>query len=161
MGQLWRTIATLGPLGLIPKAPGTFGSLGGLAFCWVCWLVLPMSLPVMGIIVLSLCAVLGWYAIAHYELSTGKHDAKQIVVDELVGQALVVIWFTPQSWTYLGGFLLFRFFDIFKFGPVRWADQRLTGPVGTLLDDIFAGFIALVCLLAIKFYADELADLLF
>ena len=39
------------------------------------------------------------------------------------------------------GFLLFRLFDIWKPGPVGWADRR-KGPTGVMLDDVVAGLLA-------------------
>ena len=50
----------------------------------------------------------------------------------------------PQVFPWPGwvfGFLLFRVFDIWKPGPVGWADRR-KGPTGVMLDDVFAGLFA-------------------
>jgi phosphatidylglycerophosphatase A len=44
--------------------------------------------------------------------------------------------------TYLGAFLLFRLFDIWKPWPISWADQNLQGGLGILLDDLIAGLFA-------------------
>ena len=38
-------------------------------------------------------------------------------------------------------FVLFRLFDIWKPGPVGWADRR-KGPTGVMLDDVVAGALA-------------------
>ena len=65
------------------------------------------------------------------------------------------LWFAgapPQLFPWPGwvsAFLLFRLFDIWKPGPVGWADRR-PGPTGVMLDDVVAGLIAaaLVTLLA-------------
>ena len=37
----------------------------------------------------------------------------------------------------------FRLFDIWKPGPVGWADRR-KGPTGVMLDDVIAGLLAAV-----------------
>ena len=46
-------------------------------------------------------------------------------------------------------FILFRVFDIAKPNPIRWADRKLTGGLGIMLDDILAGIMALVAWLMI------------
>jgi phosphatidylglycerophosphatase A len=46
----------------------------------------------------------------------------------------------------VAGFLLFRLFDIWKPWPVRWADRRVHGGVGVMLDDVVAGVYALIVL---------------
>ena len=78
--------------------------------------------------------------------STPSH----IVIDEVVGQWIALmplsagLWFAgapPQLFPWPGwvvGFLLFRLFDIWKPGPVGWADRR-KGPTGVMLDDVVAG----------------------
>jgi phosphatidylglycerophosphatase A len=42
----------------------------------------------------------------------------------------------------LVGFLLFRFFDIVKPWPISWLDQKVSGGLGIMLDDIVAGVAA-------------------
>ncbi len=52
----------------------------------------------------------------------------------------------PTGWYWaLAAFVLFRFFDIAKPWPVNWADRKIEGGLGTMLDDAFAGVYALVC----------------
>ena len=46
-------------------------------------------------------------------------------------------------------FVLFRFFDIAKPNPVKWADRKLSGGLGIMMDDILAGIMALVAWLMI------------
>ena len=84
-----------------------------------------------------------------YQSETGRHDAGEVVIDEVAGQwiALLVV---PLDWRwYLAAFLLFRVFDILKPGPVRMA-EKLPGGVGVMADDIVAGVFAGVCLLIIQ-----------
>ncbi len=44
------------------------------------------------------------------------------------------------------GFALFRAFDIAKPWPVSWADRRLRGGLGVVLDDVLAGVLAALVL---------------
>jgi phosphatidylglycerophosphatase A len=44
------------------------------------------------------------------------------------------------------GFALFRLFDIWKPWPVSWADQKIKGGLGIMLDDVLAGLMGLAVL---------------
>jgi phosphatidylglycerophosphatase A len=44
------------------------------------------------------------------------------------------------------GFTLFRIFDICKPWPVSWADRRIDGGLGVMLDDVVAGIYAAIAL---------------
>ena len=55
------------------------------------------------------------------------------------------------------GFLLFRLFDIWKPGPVRWADQQLSGGFGVMADDLVAGCLAAL-VLHVAFFTFILTD---
>jgi phosphatidylglycerophosphatase A len=49
---------------------------------------------------------------------------------------------SPSLVSVVAGFALFRLFDIWKPWPVSWADTRLSGGLGIMLDDLLAGAIA-------------------
>ena len=124
--------------GLVPVAPGTFGSLAAL----VPWLAL-RELPLLHyVLVLAIAFALGCRACGWAMRRLGVEDPGLVVWDEFVGLwiALAVV---PEGWYFVAaGFLAFRFFDIAKPWPVRWAD-RLSGGFGTMLDDALAGLYAL------------------
>jgi phosphatidylglycerophosphatase A len=44
---------------------------------------------------------------------------------------------------YVLAFALFRLFDIVKRGPVGWTDKHFSGGFGVMIDDVFAGLLAL------------------
>jgi phosphatidylglycerophosphatase A len=94
---------------------------------------------------ICLATVVGFYATSRYQQQTGKHDPKEVVIDELVG-----IWITllaVPTWVYfVPAFLLFRLFDITKPWPIGWADKKVPGALGVMLDDILAGALAAACL---------------
>jgi len=74
------------------------------------------------------------------------HDHGGIVWDEWVG-FLLTMWLAPHGWEWvLLGFLLFRVFDIFKPWPIGWLDEKVSGGLGIMLDDVVAGLYALVLL---------------
>ena len=49
----------------------------------------------------------------------------------------------------MAGFVLFRVFDIWKPGPVRWAEQHFRGGAGVMMDDVVAGALGAVVLAAL------------
>jgi phosphatidylglycerophosphatase A len=55
------------------------------------------------------------------------------------------------------GFALFRLFDIWKPWPVSWADRRVHGGLGVMLDDVVAGVYALVVLQLVALAVQNLA----
>ena len=74
-----------------------------------------------------------------------------IVVDEWVGQ-WITFSFLPVNYTIaILGFLLFRFFDISKVGPVKYF-EKLPGAWGVMADDVIAGILSMVSLLLIQYY---------
>jgi phosphatidylglycerophosphatase A len=64
------------------------------------------------------------------------------VIDEIAGQWLVLVPAPLDPLAYTLAFLLFRFFDIWKPWPVRWADRRVKGGLGIMLDDLLAAVYA-------------------
>lgn len=141
-------IATVFGVGRIPRAPGTFGSLVAIPLAWgLHW--------AGGVILFTAATVLllvaGYWASKLY-LGGKSEDPSEVVIDEVVGM-LIALW--PLSWGlsmsgteahvfpwpgWVGGFLLFRFFDIVKPPPVSWADRP--GALGVMLDDVVAGMLA-------------------
>jgi phosphatidylglycerophosphatase A len=87
------------------------------------------------------------------EADLGSHDAKLIVIDEVVGQCLVVVLleaFLPGlidvMLLLVLSFLGFRLFDIAKPWPVGWVDSRVQGGFGVMLDDVVAALLAVLFL---------------
>lgn len=139
-------VATWGGSGMLPKAPGTWGTLAALPCAYVI-LLSPFSwaLPAATALVLGL----GLWAGKIYMEKSKTHDPGQIVVDEVVGQWLVLIPLgtrvRPLEW--LLAFILFRLFDIWKPWPICVADRRVSGSFGVMLDDILAGILAAVIMI--------------
>ncbi len=69
----------------------------------------------------------------------GKKDPGLVVVDEVIGQWITIAGAITLNWkSWLGAFLLFRLFDIWKPPPVRQL-ERLPGGAGIVADDVMAG----------------------
>ena len=72
-----------------------------------------------------------------------KDDPSEIVIDEWVGQ-WIALWLIPHSFYWgFASFVLFRFFDISKLGPVQGMDDIKSG-TGIMMDDVVAGILALL-----------------
>lgn len=149
--DLWTTIATIGPVGFAPRAPGTWGSVVGLAFGYLVHrLVTLVAQPVSATFAIIVATVfvpviiLSLVAIQRTEQKWHLHDASCIVVDEVVAQALVVLWWPATFASYLLGFALFRLFDIWKPWPVNVIDRKWPGAYGTFFDDIAATAYAVI-----------------
>lgn len=138
--------ATWFGLGFSPKASGTFGSLGALPVVWA--LAVYANLNIM----LATAAVLFFIgAWVTHQIIKGQEnkDPSIVVIDEVVGQMLSfsLAWAYLSDWKiYILGFVLFRFFDICKMGPVKFFDSRVHNAWGVMLDDVFAGILAAIVL---------------
>lgn len=142
--------------GLLRPASGTWGSLASV-FCAA--LILPYTPQIWFVGFAALAYIIGLWAsqvwIAQEASQEDDHDhadPQAIVIDEVAGQWLAIA-FAPSGWMGLVlAFALFRFFDITKIWPASWADQKLHGAQGVMLDDIFAGIWAAICLLVIRYF---------
>lgn len=128
-------------VGLARHAPGTWGSLLGVG---VYLAVAPLGrYGVLGILILMVA--IGVPLCGRAARALGTHDHPAIVWDEVAGMVLTLVCGSGRGFDVVTGFLLFRFFDIWKPWPVRWADGRVGGGVGIMLDDLLAaGYAGLV-----------------
>lgn len=144
-------IATFFYVGHIRPAPGTWGSLAALPAAWAVYV---LSGP-WGLAIGALTAfALGLWATAEETRGKDDHDPSEIVIDEVAGQwiALLPIAFgaarndvaITDLWPgWIAAFVLFRFFDITKLGPIGWADRK-NNAMGVMLDDVIAGIFAAI-----------------
>lgn len=95
--------------------------------------------------VIALTFVLGTIACSKAEQAMGIHDHGGIVIDEFAGMFIAVFCFAPYWQLALAAFVFFRFFDILKPFPVSWADEKIPGGLGIMLDDVLAGIYACLC----------------
>jgi len=141
-----RLVATVGGVGDRKPVPGTLGSL----------VALPPGLLVMALLgwkVLAVLAIglffLGWWAIKRSRDQFAMVDAPQIVVDEVVGMWLSLLVIDPTvPIEIVMAFLLFRYFDWDKPWPISVVQRRLLTPLGVMLDDVLAGALAALFLMA-------------
>ena len=138
--------------GLSPFAPGTAGSLAAL----LPWLVLrELPLPYHALVIVAAFA-LGVWACEWTVRRLRVADPGAVVWDEFVGQwiaLLPLLWLRADGLWIFAGFILFRTFDIAKPWPVSWADAKVGGGFGVMLDDAIAGaYAALALMLGLRFW---------
>ncbi len=138
-------IATFFGAGHSPIAPGTIGSLAALPLAYTM-----LSMPIWLVTVLiSGLFLVGIWASNTVETALEQHDASLIVIDEVVGQCLVVLLLdlclrgtVGVSLLLLLSFAGFRLFDIVKPWPVGWVDRKVQGGLGVMIDDVVAALLA-------------------
>ncbi len=125
--------------GYAPLAPGTAGSVFASVFSYFFirdhWYVL------IGMIVFFF--FLGVYASTMVEEELQIHDPPLIVIDEMVGMWISVLFVPPTVGGYVFAFLAFRLFDIWKPFPIN-KFQGMPAGWGVMLDDVIAGCYALL-----------------
>ena len=140
--EAFRVVSTFLGAGRFPVAPGTFASL----LAALIHLFLLARLPVPW----RAAAVAGAFALGVAAASTtsramAEKDPRRIVIDEVVGQWAALFLAPPRWLPVLLGFLLFRFFDIFKPLGIRRLEALPSG-WGIMADDAAAGLASLVLL---------------
>ncbi|MGE0394449.1 MAG: phosphatidylglycerophosphatase A [Vicinamibacterales bacterium] len=130
-----RLLSTAGYVGFAPIAPGTWGSAVGLL------ILLPLrwygSPAAEAVVMLALLAAGIWSAgVTGREM--GDEDPGPVVIDEVAGMLITLLWIPVGVTGAVLGFLLFRVLDIVKPFPARQC-ERLPGGWGVMLDDVMAG----------------------
>jgi len=138
MRRLAVLCATVFYSGLAPAAPGTVGSAAGLVMLAV------VRLTESGVAELALVSgvlALGVWSSTVAEVHYDVHDPPPVVIDEVAGM-LITLLFIPVGWIgWLLGFLVFRACDIVKPFPANRA-ERLPRGWGVMADDVVAGMYA-------------------
>jgi phosphatidylglycerophosphatase A len=127
--------------GLSRFAPGTAGTL----WAWAVFLLLQIWLnPLQMGVLIAVSTLVGWWACTVTAQHMGVADPGAIVWDEVIAFWLILWLVTPTTfWGQLAAFVLFRYFDAAKPGPVRWADSLFKGfgwrgGWGIIFDDLVA-----------------------
>lgn len=188
--KLAKMIATCFYIGNIRVAPGTFGSLPAFAICYMILYFtennqivfnifglnfteqLIISTFLIGLFCTVILFVIGIVSTHLYIQGNLEADPKEVVIDEVVGQMLVIVLSAvsilfvysstmPQFYSdftlkfifiFLLPFTLFRFFDIVKPWPIDWFDKNIKGAFGVMIDDIMAALFATIAHFVIVFF---------
>ena len=140
MKFLSNLISTFFYLGKLPKVPGTWGSLGAL----LVWSLIPESL-LFRFTLLLIILIIGFVSCEFSLKYINDPDPSYIVIDEVVGLWIALLFVPKTIFFFFLGFTLFRLFDILKPSFI-FSVQSFKGSLGVMLDDIFAGFLVMLIL---------------
>lgn len=142
MKHLVLVLATGFGVGYSPVAPGTLGTLIAIP---VFYFLSNITSPVYEITLIAFFFLSVWIS-ETAEVFFDKKDDQKIVIDEIMGFLVTMLWIPRTAILILIGFFLFRFFDILKPFPIRRLEKNLKGGYGVVLDDVMAGVYANIVL---------------
>jgi phosphatidylglycerophosphatase A len=138
--------------GYSPIAPGTLGTLVAIP---IYYFLSEIPSPLYEITLVGFFFLSVWIS-DNAERFFGKKDDQRIVIDEIMGFLITMLWIPKTIPFIIIGFFLFRFFDILKPFPIRRLEKRLKGGYGVVLDDVLAGVygnVVLEMILVIKLFS--------
>ena len=125
-----------------PVIPGTVGTVAAIPFV-LAFNIIPLSFHALYCVGFILIAIV---IADKAEALIGEKDPGCIVIDEIAGFVISFSLVPVGIYSLIAGFLLFRFFDIVKPGPVRYFERHFSAGPAIVLDDIMAGFFTAVLL---------------
>jgi phosphatidylglycerophosphatase A len=136
-------------VGYSPVAPGTLGTLIAIP---VYYFLSAIPSPIYEITLIGFFFLSVWIS-ENAEIFFGKKDDQRIVIDEMMGFLITMLWVPKVTHFIVIGFFLFRLFDILKPFPIRRLERGLKGGFGVVLDDVVAGVYANIILhLVVRIY---------
>ena len=162
INQIKKSVLTMMGIGYFPYFPGTVASFLTCIIFYFLWAFIGIKNLILPFFFFLI--ILSIYSVILINKFYKKEDAKEIVVDEFIGQSIPLLAFlntdlhlrlhyfllnTPfdlyvtEIWILLS-FILFRFFDIFKPFPINLIDLKIKNGFGVVLDDIVAGILATI-----------------
>ena len=143
----WAWVAaTFFGIGYLPGGPGTWASLATVGVWYLAAQIghpTRVHLTEITLIAYAVTFAVGISAASTVEQESGKQDPGFVVIDEVAGQLMALMLLPAELRYALMAFALFRFFDILKPPPIRKL-ERLHGGLGIMVDDVAAGFYALL-----------------
>ena len=150
-------LAEVYPVGKARIGPGTLASLIALFIGYYILLKLGIALYITFIIAFI---ILGYFLCEAHIKIYNKKDPSEVVIDEFGGQFIVLLATIDTDNNYyialslFLSFVLFRFFDITKIGPIK-KTEKLKDGYGIMADDILAGIFAFITQSAILTYLNQ------
>jgi len=152
LNKFFLFLATGFGVGYSPVAPGTLGTLIAIP---VYYFLSNISSPIYEITLVGFFFLSVWIS-ENAEIFFGKKDDQRIVIDEIMGFLVTMLWVPKTAILIVIGFFVFRFFDILKPFPIRRLEKKFKGGYGVVLDDVMAGVysnIVLQVILVIKLFS--------
>jgi len=152
MKLLHKLNASVLGAGYTPFAPGTMGALVGIIILFLIkWQQPNLQYFTWGLLLaIIIFTLFGVWSTNEMETEWGK-DPSKVVVDELIGVWVAVLWIPTETQWLILGFILFRFFDIAKPLGIRQL-EKIKGGWGVMLDDVGAGIYANIVLQVIVYF---------
>ena len=137
--KFYKIIASVFGIGYVGKGGGTIAAL---FYCLV-WLLLPAgySNTLWQVIITFFIILIGVRSSNYVDKAWGK-DSSKVVVDEVAGMAISLLYVPQNIFYIIIGLILFRFFDIVKPLGIKKLESLPKG-WGVMADDILAGIYSL------------------
>jgi len=136
--KFFLNLATGFGVGKLKPAPGTWGTLA----------MLPIAVGLMFYpgLHMFVCLFGFWVAIQSAQsylnqFPEGDQDPSEVVVDEMIGILISLVWLPLSLWNIGIGFIVFRLLDVIKPFPISWFDKKGKVGIGIVADDVVAGII--------------------
>lgn len=141
-------LASVAGIGFIKKGGGTVAAM---LFCLI-WYLLPAAyiISYWQVISTTLICLIGTWSATKVDKIWGK-DSSKVVIDEVAGMSITLLYVPHNIYYLLAGLLLFRIFDIVKPFGIKRLEKLPTG-WGVMADDILAGLYSLIILQLIVYF---------
>ena len=141
-------------VGYIKFASGTWGSIASLLILYPFIKFTVLSFEALLIIFIILFFISNLF-INYFSNFTNSNDSKHIVIDELLGIFIILIFYDfifiyNDFITLILIFFIFRLFDIIKIFPANYIDKNLKNGYGVIMDDIVAGIYTIFTLMILN-----------
>ena len=141
-------------IGYIKFASGTWGSLAAILILYPCIKFTIISFEAL-IILFIILFIISNLCINYFSNFTNSNDSKHIVIDELLGIFIIMIFYDfifiyNDFITLILIFFIFRLFDIIKIFPANYIDTNFKNGYGVMMDDIVAGIYTIFTLMILN-----------
>ena len=131
-----KIIASIFGIGYL-KGGGTYAAIVTCGFIWLLWQSPALQNPWYLLVITIVVTLLGVYVSNKVEPDWGE-DSSRVVIDEVAGMLIAVVFVPMNIYCLIGGLILFRFFDIVKPLGIRKMEALPSG-TGVMMDDVLAG----------------------
>lgn len=136
MIRIYKIIASIFGIGFL-KGGGTYAAIVTCGFIWLLWQSTVLQNPWYLFTITIIITLLGVYVSNKVEPDWGE-DSSRVVIDEVAGMLIAMLFIPPNIYFLLAGLILFRFFDIVKPLGIRKMEAMPSG-TGVMMDDVLAG----------------------
>ena len=143
--NFYKAISTCFGLGFVSPLPGTLTSFLTLVIIWTIQTYFGIKITILFILFITL---IGYISVK--KNPNNKSDPKEIVIDEFIGQSLILVFLPLTYQNYILAFIFFRFFDIYKPMPINYFEKKYQNAFGVIFDDIIAAFYSLISIYLIS-----------